>query len=140
MSVGFEGHITEIIMKFVNQALATYKAGPSENWRAKDAAICLFTSIASLGSTAGQGVTSTNVLLDVISFFSENVYSDLVTEDNSIHPILQVNAIRFIYTFRYQVSTALLLQLYSDIRSWVTVNEGAALNSAACTNSPPLLK
>src|SRR5260370_37495644 len=58
MSVGFEGHVTEIMMKFVNQAFATYKADPGGNWRAKDASVYIFTSIASLGSTASHGVTS----------------------------------------------------------------------------------
>ena len=51
-----------------------------------------------------QGVTSTNALVDVVQFFSQHVYEDLQAEANSVHPILQVDAIRFLYSFRNQVS------------------------------------
>lgn len=103
ISVGLEAEVTGIVMGFVVAGLTNYNQSPTENWKAKDAAIYLFTSIASLGSTASQGVTSTNVLIDIIKFFSENVYQDLDAEVGSIHPIIQVDAIRFIHTFRYQV-------------------------------------
>jgi exportin-2 (importin alpha re-exporter) len=52
---------------------------------------------------AGQhGVTSTNALVDIVQFFSENVFQDL--QSTGVHPILQVDAIKFLYTFRNQVS------------------------------------
>lgn len=50
-----------------------------------------------------HGVTSVNVLVDIIKFFSDNVAQDLSADVDSVHPILQVDAIRFLYTFRYQV-------------------------------------
>lgn len=48
-------------------------------------------------------MTATNVLVDIVKFFSENVAQDLNVDGPAVHPILQVDAIRFIYTFRYQV-------------------------------------
>jgi exportin-2 (importin alpha re-exporter) len=118
ISVGLEAEITEIVMGFVVTGLASYNQNPVENWKAKDAAIYLFASIASLGSTASQGVTSTNVLVDIIKFFSENVYQDLQAGVGTIHPILQVDAIRFIHTFRYQVRNCgvTLLSFYLSCR------------------------
>lgn len=104
ISVGLESEVTGIVLGFVTSGLAKYNQDPAQNWKAKDAAIYLFTSVASLGSTASQGVTSTNVLVDVIKFFSENIYQDLQTKVG-VHPIMQVDAIRFIHTFRYQVSS-----------------------------------
>jgi exportin-2 (importin alpha re-exporter) len=82
----------------------TYKANPSENWKAKDTAIFLLTSIASKGSTIHTGVTSTNALVDIVQFFSENVFADLQAPTDSVHPILQVDAIKYLYTFRNQVN------------------------------------
>jgi exportin-2 (importin alpha re-exporter) len=49
------------------------------------------------------GVTSTNVLVDVVDFFGQNVFSDLQAAPGSVHPILVVDAIKFLYTFRNQV-------------------------------------
>ncbi|KAF8329082.1 Cse1-domain-containing protein [Cantharellus anzutake] len=132
MSVGFEGQITEIIMNAVNQALATYKTDPNE-WKAKDAAIYLFTSIASLGTTTSQGGTSTNALVDVISFFSENVYSDLITQDGSVHSILQVNSIRFIYTFRYQLTKEQLLAVLPALIRHLSSSNYVSYTYAAVT-------
>lgn len=109
MSVGLEAEVTSIVQTFIGAALASYAANPRENWKAKDTAVYLFTSVASLGSTASQGVTSTNLRVDVVKFFAENVYGDLQAEGRSAHPILQVDAIRFIYQFRYQVRIFLLV-------------------------------
>ena len=104
MSIGLEAEVTHIIQSFVADALRSYASNPAQNWKDKDIAIYLFTSVSSLGVTASQGVTSTNLQVDVIKFFLENVYGDLQTPRESAHPILQVDAIKFIYQFRYQVS------------------------------------
>lgn len=104
MSAGLEAEITHIVQSLVAEALHSYASNPSQNWKNKDTAIYLFTSIASLGSTASQGVTSTNLHVDVIKFFLENVYGDLQTPEKSAHPILPIDAIRFVHQFRYQVS------------------------------------
>jgi exportin-2 (importin alpha re-exporter) len=53
---------------------------------------------------AQLGVTSTNQLVDVVDFFGQNVYADLQAAPGSVHPILTVDAIKFLYTFRSQVS------------------------------------
>lgn len=48
-------------------------------------------------------MTSTNQLVDVVKFFSDHVFEDLQAEAGSVQPILQVDAIRYLYTFRNQV-------------------------------------
>ena len=104
--------------------LAEYNAQRSRNgaWKAKDNAVYLLTAVATRGSTTQMcfffsllwdffsvlmrvvfgkhGVTSTNALVDVVKFFSDHVFEDLQAEAGSVHPILQVDAIRFLYTFR----------------------------------------
>lgn len=39
----------------------------------------------------------------MVQFFSQHEYEDLQADENSVHPILQVDAIRFLYSFRNQV-------------------------------------
>lgn len=53
--------------------------------------------------TIQLGVTSTNVLVDVVKFFGQNVFSDLQAAPGSVNPILTVDAIKFLHTFRNQV-------------------------------------
>jgi len=65
--------------------------------------VYLMTAVATRGATASQGKTSTNALVDVVAFFSEHVYADLNAGAGEVHPILQVDAIRFLYSFRNQV-------------------------------------
>ena len=48
-------------------------------------------------------MTSINAQVDVVKFFSDHVFQDLQAAHGTAHPILQVDAIRFLLTFRNQV-------------------------------------
>ena len=56
-----------------------------------------------------HGVVSANVHVDIVQFFSEHVAQDLQNTSENVHPILTVDAIRFLYSFRNQVSNAISL-------------------------------
>ncbi|KAK7017082.1 importin-alpha export receptor [Paramarasmius palmivorus] len=103
---------TSIVGNWIERGLTEYvQAGKStdgEGWKAKDSAIYLPTALASRGATAQHGVTATNALVDVVKSFSDHVYEDLQAQGN-VHPILQVDAIRFLYTFRKQLTKQQLL-------------------------------
>ncbi|KAK0485031.1 CAS/CSE protein [Armillaria novae-zelandiae] len=111
VSSGYETATTEIVGKWIETGLKQYEANKTENWRAKDSAIYLLTAVATKGQTTQQGVTSTNTLVDVIKFFSEHVFLDLEASAGTVHPILQVDAIRFLYTFRNQLTKPQLLSV-----------------------------
>jgi exportin-2 (importin alpha re-exporter) len=107
----FANQITSIITRYVNQYLQKYQENPAGNWRYKDTAVYLLTSIASTSSTATHGVSSTNSLVDVVQFFSENVFVDLQADTSSVNPILQVDAIKYLHTFRNQLTKEQLLSV-----------------------------
>jgi exportin-2 (importin alpha re-exporter) len=88
-----------------------YQQNPQANWKSKDTAIYLLTSIASRGSTAQRGVTSVNVLVDIVDFFGKNVFADLQAAPGSVHPILTVDAIKYLYTFRNQLTKEQLVSV-----------------------------
>ncbi|KAI0749865.1 armadillo-type protein [Daedaleopsis nitida] len=111
VSSGSEAEATEVTGAWINQGLNEYNANKAENWRAKDTAIYLLTAVATRGSTTAHGVTSTNALIDVVQFFSEHVFQDLQADPQTIHPILQVDAIRFLHTFRNQLVKPQLLSV-----------------------------
>ncbi|KAI0366303.1 Cse1-domain-containing protein [Pilatotrama ljubarskyi] len=115
VSSGLEAETTEVTGAWIGQGLNEYNANKAENWRAKDTAIYLLTAVATRGSTTQHGVTSTNALIDVVQFFSDHVFQDLQADPGSIHPILQVDAIRFLYTFRNQLVKPQLLSVLPSL-------------------------
>ena len=51
-----------------------------------------------------QGVTATNPNVNIVQWFGDNIFGDLqAAAGGRVHPALQVDAIRYLYTFRYQV-------------------------------------
>ncbi|EJD41525.1 importin alpha re-exporter [Auricularia subglabra TFB-10046 SS5] len=111
VSSGHEAEATNIVGQWIGASLQRYAAKPAENWKDKDAAIYALTAVAAKGSTSLHGATSTSMLIDVVKFFSENIAEDLQAEPGSVHPILQVDAIRFLHTFRGQLTKEQLLQV-----------------------------
>lgn len=93
--------LTNTVMTYVDQFLS------HSDWRNKDIAIYLFSSLAAKGNVTNVGVTSTNVLVDVVKFFTGYIANDLVSQDS--HPILKTDAIKYIFTFRNQLTKEQLI-------------------------------
>lgn len=94
----FENLVTTVVGKYITHYLA------SSEWKSKDTAEYLFSAIAAKGViTVGQGVKTTNSLVNVVEFFQNNIASDLVS-DTGVEPILKVDAIKYLYTFRSQLT------------------------------------
>ncbi|PFH56975.1 hypothetical protein XA68_15683 [Ophiocordyceps unilateralis] len=94
----FESPVTGIVIKYMNHYLTE-----GGGWKDKDTAVYLFMSVAAKGAvTAAQGVKTVNPLLDVVSFFEQHIASDLVGDQ--VAPIAKVDAIKYLYTFRSQLS------------------------------------
>ncbi|RDI87514.1 hypothetical protein Vi05172_g2544 [Venturia inaequalis] len=97
----FEKLVTDVVTKYINHYIQDYASNREKNWRSKDTAVYLFCSIAAKGaSTAAKGVQTTNSYVDVLDFFQKNIAEDLTGAN--VHPILQVDSIKFIYVFRSQ--------------------------------------
>lgn len=102
--LAFEGPVTDVVYNYIKHYLDDYSRDTKENWKSKDTAVYLYSAIAAKGTTtASHGVTTTNSLLDITSFLDQNLASDLVSQD-PIHPILKVDAIKYLYTFRSQIT------------------------------------
>lgn len=95
----FEKLVTEVVSRYVDHFLAEYAKDRSGNWKSKDVAVHLFSSIAAKGvSTTAKGVLSVNPHVDVVDFFQKNVAEDLTNA--SAEPLLKVDAIKYLYIFR----------------------------------------
>lgn len=100
----FERMVSTVVLRYIDHYMSEYTQDPTNKWKAKDTAVYLYSSIAAKGTiTASHGVTSTNDFANVIEFFQNNISRDLVSQ-TGVEPILQVDAIKYLYIFRSQIS------------------------------------
>lgn len=99
----FEKNVTDVTSRYINHYMSEYNSAPADKWRAKDTALYLFSSIAVKGVVTQYGVSSINVLVDIVDFFSRYIAGDLMKSFDEVHPILKVDAVKYLYTFRSQV-------------------------------------
>ncbi|KAK4189087.1 CAS/CSE protein [Podospora australis] len=97
----FEELVTRVVFQYINHYLAQGK----QDWKAKDTAVYLFLAIAAKGTvTASHGVKTVNSHVNVVEFFEQHIAADLLGE--GVEPIAKVDAIKYLYTFRSQLSKA----------------------------------
>ncbi|KAL0088446.1 Cse1-domain-containing protein [Phycomyces blakesleeanus] len=108
----FEPQVTSIMSRYINSYLERYAANPTKNWRDKNTAIFLLIAIATRNATTQVGVLNTNSHVDVVDFFTKNVLGDLQTDVNAGIPFLKVDAIKYLYTFRNQLTKDQLLTVF----------------------------
>ena len=100
----FDKMVPRVVFRYVEHYLSDYSKDREANWKSKDTAVYLYTSIAAKGTmTASQGVKTTNEDVNVIEFFQTNIAQDLLS-DVGIEAILKVDAIKYLYTFRSQIT------------------------------------
>ena len=76
----FEGPVTAIFSGYVNSMLGEYSKNPGENWKHKDAAIYLVTSLASKAQTQKVLLTvDLQRLIDYIPANAMNIYNLCLT-------------------------------------------------------------
>lgn len=100
----FEKPVTDVVMRYVDHFLSEYAKDQRGNWKAKDTAVHLYSSIAAKGvATAAKGVLSVNSNVDVIDFFQKHIAADLT--NSGVEPLIQVDAIKYLYIFRSILSS-----------------------------------
>lgn len=107
----FEALVTSTSQTYIDAYLQNYAADTENNWKSKDTAVYLFTAIAAKGTTtAAQGILSVNENVNILEFFQTHIAADLQSQNAS--PILKVDAIKFLYVFRSQLSPELWRAAY----------------------------
>ncbi|KAJ2785075.1 importin-alpha export receptor [Coemansia interrupta] len=107
----FATETTQVMSQYIQKGLAQYAANPAANWRDKDVALFLVTSVAVVASVGSLGATRVNSLVDTTDLFRTQVVQHLqnIGSDASA-PILKVDAIKYVITFRSQLPHELLTQ------------------------------
>lgn len=104
-----EPRVIEIFSHHVAAMLEQYHIDSKKNWRAKDAAVFLVTSLASKKQTAKHGTTQASELVNLQSFFTGNILPELQIKDVNDHPVLKADAIKYIIIFRNMLSRDMLV-------------------------------
>ncbi|XP_039590825.1 exportin-2 [Polypterus senegalus] len=99
----FEEPVTGIFSGYVNSMLTEYSKNPSINWKHKDAAIYLVTSLASKAQTQKHGITQANELVNITEFFVNHILPDLKSSNVNEFPVLKADAIKYVMIFRSQL-------------------------------------
>ncbi|KAJ3129253.1 importin-alpha export receptor [Nowakowskiella sp. JEL0407] len=101
--VNFATEVTQLGSEYVGKYLQLYQTNPAENWKAKDTAFFLITALTMKSQTAKAGVVEINSLVQVLPIFVSNVLPDLQLPVDSIHPLIKVDAIKYLLLFRSQL-------------------------------------
>jgi exportin-2 (importin alpha re-exporter) len=104
LSRHFEEKITQIFGVYVQSMLAQYNANPKAQWKSKDAALYLVTSLATRAKTAKHGITQTNQLVNLGDFCAMHILPELQNFGNTPEfPVLKADCVKYVLTFRSQL-------------------------------------
>jgi len=111
LSKSFEGPVIQNFSQYVQAMLTEYSKNPSQNWKNKDAAIFLVTSLAAKGQTQKHGATQTSELVNIHEFLQNHILPILQSADVNETPVLKADALKYIIVFRSQMSREILLSI-----------------------------
>ncbi|SMN18045.1 similar to Saccharomyces cerevisiae YGL238W CSE1 Nuclear envelope protein that mediates the nuclear export of importin alpha (Srp1p) [Maudiozyma saulgeensis] len=123
--------VTNTFMIHMKKFFEQYQSNPTEYWKYKDLYVFLFTTLAITGNITSAGVSTTNPQLNVVEFFTVQIIPDLT--GNVANNILKVDAIKFIYMFRNQLSKNQLIEILPLLANFLTSDEYVVYTYAAVT-------
>ncbi|XP_039257797.1 exportin-2-like [Styela clava] len=106
----FEAPVTQIFSQYVATMLELHAKDRANNWKSKDAAIYLVTSLAQKGSTSKHGTTKASELVNLQDFFDSHILTELASANISEFPVLKSDSIKYIVTFRQQMGKERLMK------------------------------
>lgn len=128
----FEATVIQNFSIYVQHMLSEYTKDPSHNWKNKDAAIFLVTSLAAKAQTQKLGVTKTSDLVNVVEFFTNHIVPDLQAPNVDDNPVLKADALKYVMVFRSQLPRNLLLGCLPPAVSFLRAKSQVVHSYAAC--------
>lgn len=127
----YEKAVTDIFSQYVNSMLGQYAANPAANWKSKDAAVYIVTSLAAKKSTAKHGTTEASELVNLVDFFNSQIAQDLNSGVDEF-PVLKADAIKYVITFRSVLPRDILLSCFQPLVSLLRAKSNVVHSYAAC--------
>ncbi|CAB4022796.1 exportin-2-like, partial [Paramuricea clavata] len=82
---------------------------PARNWKSKDCAIYLVTSLATKKQTAKHGATQASELVNLTDFFNNQILPELKSPNIDLTPVLKADALKYVAAFRNMLSRDILI-------------------------------
>lgn len=133
LSHNFEAKIFEIFGQYLQVLLSKYTENPIQNWRAKDTAIFLVTSLASRGGTQKHGVTQTSQLVPLPQFCDQQILPELKRPNINELPVLKADALKFVMTFRTLLGPQTMIACIPQLVRHLPAESAVVHSYAACT-------
>ncbi|CAH0551581.1 unnamed protein product [Brassicogethes aeneus] len=132
LSVHFEQRIMEIFGQYLQGMMGKYSENPKQNWRSKDAALYLVTSLVSRGSTQKHGVTQTSHLVSIPQFCQQQILPELERQDVNELPVLKADAIKYVMTFRSVLPNEMVVSTLPQLIRHMTSESAVVHTYASC--------
>lgn len=126
-----EAEITAIFSQYITTMLQRYTASPDREWRVMDATLYLITALTAKG-TAGGATTRVNHLVSVEDFLKTHAMPTLLTPPDTGAVILKADVIKYVITFRRQLTQATLQSLLPRIVAHLACRNYVVHSYAAC--------
>lgn len=111
--------MTAICSEYITNLMNLYSADPN-NWKQKDAAICLMFAVTIRAESAARGVSQLNARVNVLDFFTSHIAGELEDANTNGRPIVRADCLKFIATFRQQFSADLMPRLMAVLINHLT--------------------
>ncbi|ESO05215.1 hypothetical protein HELRODRAFT_99097 [Helobdella robusta] len=131
LSKSFEDTVIKNFSIYIQNMLQAYRENPQKNWKSKDAAIFLVTSLAAKAQTQKHGITQTSSLVNVTEFFTNHIAPDLNSNANE-NPVIKADAIKYIMVFRNQLSRDILVSCLAPLVSLLLSGSHVVHSYSAC--------
>ncbi|XP_059485387.1 exportin-2 [Neocloeon triangulifer] len=135
----FEAKMTEIFSNYVMAMLAKYAEQPNANWKCKDSAIYMVTSLAAKGQTQRSGITQINELVDLTDFCAKHIIPELDNPDVNQLPVIKADCIKYLMIFRSQMPGQVMLGVIPKLVNLLRASPPVVHNYAAITIEKILL-
>ncbi|OQV15127.1 Exportin-2 [Hypsibius exemplaris] len=109
----FEERVTKVLTGYIQFLIAEFQKDPVRNWKSKDSAIFLTSSLAAKGQTSRHGTLTVNPMMDVVAFAKAHVIPHLGSQVEQ--NVLKADCLKYIVTFRVQLPRAVLLESFPAI-------------------------
>lgn len=125
-----EKDVTDIFGQYVMNLLGQYDSNKKENWKQKDVAFNLISALTISGGTRALGITNVNTLVPIIDFFKSSVVPELQSYPDN-HPVVQADTLKFIITFRNQISKEFYAPIFQCVLKMLDSSEYIVCTYAA---------
>ncbi|KAK9747097.1 Importin-beta N-terminal domain [Popillia japonica] len=132
LSQNFEARIMEIFGQYLQVMLQKYTENPQINWRNKDAALYLVTSLVSRGATQRHGVTQTSQLVSIPQFCQQHILPELERADVNDLPVLKADSIKYVMTFRSILPREMVMGTLPQLVRHLTSESAVIHTYSAC--------